>query len=66
MLVQAGARVQALTIELDDNRYLLRTDMAGAAHHAFAGAGLRPPHPSPDLAHHPARSNSPSRPKRNA
>lgn len=37
------ARVQAVTIDLDDNRYLLRTDMAGAAHHTFAAAGLRPP-----------------------
>ncbi len=39
------ARVQVVTIDLDDNRYLLRSDMANAAHHAFAAAGLRPPSP---------------------
>ncbi len=42
-LMRDLARVQAVTIDLDDNRYLFRTDMAGAAHHAFAAAGLRPP-----------------------
>jgi hypothetical protein len=29
--------------ELDGQRYQLRTDMVGAAHQAFAAAGLRPP-----------------------
>jgi hypothetical protein len=30
-------------VELDGNRYQLRTDMVGSAHHAFAAAGVRPP-----------------------
>jgi transposase len=35
--------VQAVTVELDDQRYQLRTDMVGAAYQAFAVAGVRPP-----------------------
>ena len=36
-------RVQAVTVDLDGQRFLLRTDMVGAAHHAFAAAGVRAP-----------------------
>jgi hypothetical protein len=38
------AQVQAVTFELDGRRDRLRTDL-GAAHHAFAAAGVRPPPP---------------------
>ena len=36
-------QVQAVLIELDGQRYQLRTDLAGTAHQAFAAAGVRPP-----------------------
>ena len=38
-------RVHSVLLELDGNRYQLRTDMVGGAHHAFAAAGVRPPSP---------------------
>lgn len=38
-------QVQAVTVDLDDQRYRLRTDLVGGAHHAFAAAGVRPPSP---------------------
>ncbi len=38
-------QVQSVLLELDENRYQLRTDMVGSAHHAFAAAGMRPPSP---------------------
>lgn len=44
-LMRDLAQVQAVAVELDDQRYQLRTDLVGAAHHAFAAAGLRPPSP---------------------
>lgn len=37
------AQVQAVTVDLDGSRYRLRTDLKGAAHQAFAAAGVRPP-----------------------
>ena len=37
------AQVQAVDLELDGQRYRLRTDLAGAAYQAFAAAGVRPP-----------------------
>jgi hypothetical protein len=37
--------VQAVHLELDGQRYQLRTDLMGSAHHAFAAAGVRPPSP---------------------
>jgi hypothetical protein len=37
------AQVQAVTIDLDGSRFRLRTDLKGAAYHAFAAAGVRPP-----------------------
>jgi hypothetical protein len=39
-------QVQAVTVDCDGQRYLLRTDLAGSAHHAFAAAGVRPPPPA--------------------
>jgi hypothetical protein len=42
-LMRDLAQVQAVRVELDHKHYLLRTDLAGSAHHAFAAAGLRPP-----------------------
>jgi len=38
-------QVQSVHLELDGHSYQLRTDMRGAAHHAFAAAGVRPPSP---------------------
>jgi hypothetical protein len=38
-------QVQAVHLELDGQRYQLRTDMRGSAHLAFAAAGVRPPSP---------------------
>ena len=42
-LMRDLAQVQAVTVDLDGQRYRLRTDLLGAAHHAFAAAGIRPP-----------------------
>ena len=36
-------QVQAVEVTLDAQRYRLRTDLVGSAHHAFAAAGVRPP-----------------------
>jgi len=36
-------QVQSVLVELDANRYQLRTDLVGSAHYAFAAAGVRPP-----------------------
>jgi hypothetical protein len=36
-------QVQSVMVELDGRRYQLRTDLKGAAHQAFAAAGVRPP-----------------------
>jgi len=36
-------QVQSVIVELDGQRYRLRTDLMGAAHQAFAAAGVRPP-----------------------
>jgi hypothetical protein len=36
-------QVQSVIVELDGHRYQLRTDLKGAAHQAFAAAGVRPP-----------------------
>jgi hypothetical protein len=36
-------QVQSVAVELDGRRYQLRTDLVGAAHQAFAAAGVRPP-----------------------
>jgi hypothetical protein len=44
-LMRDLSQVHAVLLELDGKRYQLRTDMVGAAHHAFAAAGVRPPSP---------------------
>lgn len=36
-------QVQSVIVELDGHNYQLRTDLKGAAHQAFAAAGVRPP-----------------------
>jgi hypothetical protein len=36
-------QVQSVMVELDGQSYQLRTDLKGAAHQAFAAAGVRPP-----------------------
>ncbi len=36
-------QVQAVTVDLDGQRYRLRTDLVGVAHQAFAAAGVRVP-----------------------
>jgi hypothetical protein len=44
-LMRDLGQVQSVLVDLDGQRYQLRTDMVGAAHHAFAAAGVRPPSP---------------------
>jgi hypothetical protein len=44
-LMRDLSQVQAVTVDLDGQRYRLRTDLVGVAHHAFAAAGLRAPSP---------------------
>jgi hypothetical protein len=44
-LMRDLGQVQSVLLELDGQRYQLRTDMLGAAHKAFAAAGVRPPSP---------------------
>jgi transposase len=44
-------RVHAVEVELDGQRYLLRTDLVGSAHSAFAAAGVRPPSSVTPLGH---------------
>lgn len=42
-LMRDLAEVRAVDLSLDGQRYRLRTDLQGSAHHAFAAAGVRPP-----------------------
>ncbi len=42
-LMRDLGQVQAVQVDLDGQRYRLRTDLCGAAHQAFAAAGVRPP-----------------------
>jgi hypothetical protein len=42
-LMRDLAQVQSVLLDLDGNRYQLRTDLVGAAHQAFVAAGVRPP-----------------------
>ena len=44
-LMRDLGQVQSVLVELDGQRYQLRTDMVGAAHKAFVAAGVRPPPP---------------------
>jgi len=46
-LMRDLGQVQSVPLELDGQRYHLRTDLTGAAHQAFAAAGVRPPHGHP-------------------
>jgi len=42
-LMRDLSQVQSVLLELDGQRFQLRTDLVGSAHHAFAAAGVRPP-----------------------
>jgi len=42
-LIRDLSEVRAVDLELDGQRYRLRTDLGGSAAHAFAAAGVRPP-----------------------
>jgi len=44
-LMRDLTQVHAVIVDLDGQRYRLRTDMIGVAHHAFAAAGVRAPSP---------------------
>jgi hypothetical protein len=44
-LMRDLAQVHAVQVELDGQRYLLRTDLKGVAYQAFSAAGVRPPAP---------------------
>jgi hypothetical protein len=44
-LMRDLGQVQAVTVDLDGQRYRLRTDLVGVAHHAFSAAGVRVPSP---------------------
>jgi transposase len=44
-LMRDLGQVQSVLLELDGQRYQLRTDLLGAAHQAFVAAGVRPPSP---------------------
>jgi hypothetical protein len=42
-LMRDLSQVQAVHLDMNGRSYLLRTDLAGSAHLAFAAAGVRPP-----------------------
>lgn len=42
-LMRDLTELRAVELTLDGQRYRLRTDLRGAAYHAFAAAGVRPP-----------------------
>lgn len=44
-LMRDLSQIHAVHVELDGQHWRLRTDLAGAAHAAFAAAGVRPPSP---------------------
>lgn len=52
-------QVQSVIVELDGQSYQLRTDLKGAAHQAFAAAGVRPP-PTVSPLGSPPEPDSPS------
>jgi hypothetical protein len=63
-LMRDLAQVHAVTVDLDGQRYRLRTDLTGHAHEAFAAAGVRPPPSITHLGpapHSSKRTNRPSR-----
>jgi hypothetical protein len=43
ILMRGLGQVQAIDLDLDGERYRLRTDPQGSAYEAFAAAGVRPP-----------------------
>jgi Transposase DDE domain len=42
-LIRDLSQLRAIALQLDDHRYMLRTDLTGVAHVAFKAVGLRPP-----------------------
>jgi len=48
--------VQAVIVDLDGQRYRLRTDLPGCAYEAFAAAGVRPPPPLTPLGPSPPKA----------
>jgi hypothetical protein len=52
-LMRDLSNVRAVIVDLDGQRYRLRTDLPGLAHAAFAAAGLRPPSPVTHLGESP-------------
>ncbi|MFQ5905714.1 MAG: IS1634 family transposase [bacterium] len=42
-LMRDLSQVHAVRVELDNHKYLLRTDLKGSGHYAFEVAGVRPP-----------------------
>lgn len=44
-LMRDLTQVRAVIVDLDGQRYRLRTDIVGVAHHAFAAACVRAPSP---------------------
>jgi hypothetical protein len=42
-LIRDLSQLRAIALRLDDQRYVLRTELAGVAHVAFKAVGLRPP-----------------------
>jgi hypothetical protein len=58
-LMRDLGQVHAVLVELDGQRYRLRTDLVGSAHHAFAAAGVRVPSPVTALGQAPPPSNAP-------
>jgi hypothetical protein len=44
-LMRDLVQVRLVLVDLDGQRSQLRTDLVGAAHKAFAAAGVRPPSP---------------------
>jgi hypothetical protein len=57
-LMRDLGQVQAVIVDLDGQRYRLRTDMVGAAHQAFAAAGVRVPPPVTPLGPSPPEAAS--------
>ena len=59
-LMRDLGQVQAVEVTLDEQRYRLRTDLVGSAHHAFAAAGVRPPAPVTGLGAMAPTSDAPA------
>jgi Transposase DDE domain len=61
-LMRDLAQVQAVDLELDGERYRLRTDLSGSAFQAFAAAGKRPPAVVTHLGPAPPAVSAPAQP----